>query len=104
MIAYLDTSAVLQVLFRQPGVLESFGHWEKAYSSELMKVEARRVIDRFRLGGGLDDRGVARAHDPGGASSPHRDGEPALARIIHGTPQGITQRSSTIERLGCVLR
>ena len=49
MIVYLDTSVVLRVLFREEGPLETWGTWDEAYSSELLGVEARRVIDRMRL-------------------------------------------------------
>lgn len=63
MIIYLDTSVVLRVLLRQAGALASWDQWSEAYSSEILKVEARRVIDRLRLESFLDDEGVAGAHD-----------------------------------------
>ena len=63
MIVYLDTSIVLRVLLRQDDPLDTWGDWEEAYSSELMGVEARRVIDRMRLELSLDDRGVADAQE-----------------------------------------
>ena len=62
MIVYLDTSVVLRVLFRQEDPLDTWGEWQEAYSSELLGVEARRVIDRMRLELSLDDQGVASAH------------------------------------------
>ncbi len=62
MTVYLDASAVLRVLLRQPKPLASWGRWEAAYSSELLGVEARRVIDRLRLEAALDDDGLADAH------------------------------------------
>jgi predicted nucleic acid-binding protein len=61
MIVYLDTSAALRVLLQQPNPLPNWGKWERAYSSELLGVEARRVIDRLRLESALDDAGVAAA-------------------------------------------
>lgn len=63
MIVYLDTSVVLRVLFRQDDRLETWGEWEEAYSSELMGVEGRRVIDRMRLELSLDDEGVGQAQE-----------------------------------------
>ena len=63
MIVYLDTSTVLRVLLRQPNRLPVWGRWERAYASELLGVEARRVIDRLRLETALDDAGVADVHD-----------------------------------------
>lgn len=62
MIVCLDTSVVLRVILRQPGTLAEFGEWERAYCSELLGVEARRVLDRIRLEGALDDAGLASAH------------------------------------------
>jgi predicted nucleic acid-binding protein len=61
-ILYLDSSVVLRVLLRQPEPLVAWGRWERAYASELVGVEARRVIDRLRLDAQLDDGGVADAH------------------------------------------
>jgi predicted nucleic acid-binding protein len=49
------------VLLRQPEPLAIWGHWERAYASELLHVEACRVIDRLRLEGTLDDDDVAGA-------------------------------------------
>ena len=57
----MDTSIVLRVLFGEPDPLEEWGTWEMGYSSELLRVEARRTIDRLRLGSALDDEGVAEA-------------------------------------------
>lgn len=59
MILYLDTSVVLRILFGEPHPLEEWGAWEIGYSSELLRVEGRRTIDRLRLGAALDDEGVA---------------------------------------------
>ena len=56
---YLDTSVVLRVLLAQPRKLSVWGQWEAAYSSELMSVECRRVIDRLRLEGLFDDEQLA---------------------------------------------
>jgi predicted nucleic acid-binding protein len=58
-IVYLDTSAALRVLLRQPDPLKEWGKWREAYASELLGLEARRAIDRLRLESALDDEGVA---------------------------------------------
>lgn len=63
MIVYLDTSILLRVLLGQRPRLAEWGSWERAYASELAGVEARRVIDRLRLDGALDDDGVAVAQE-----------------------------------------
>lgn len=60
---YLDSSTVLRVLLRQPKPLAIWARWERAYASELLHVEACRVIDRLRLEGVLGDDGVADARE-----------------------------------------
>jgi predicted nucleic acid-binding protein len=62
-IVYLDTSTVLRILFGEPGQLEPWGAWESAYSSELLRVETRRAIDRLRLMTALRDEDVAEAQE-----------------------------------------
>ncbi|MDE0627136.1 MAG: PIN domain-containing protein [Bryobacterales bacterium] len=62
MTIYLDTSAVLRALLADGNPLGVWGKWDRAYSSELMGVEARRAIDRLRLERALDDEGAADAH------------------------------------------
>lgn len=62
MIVYLDTSVVLRVVLGQRAALGGFGDWERAFSSELLGLEARRVLDRLRLEAGLDDEGLATSH------------------------------------------
>lgn len=60
---YLDTSVILRVLLKQEGVIEGWGQWEEAYSSELLSLEARRVIDRLRLEGRFADEAVAELNE-----------------------------------------
>jgi hypothetical protein len=43
------------VVHSQPEPLGKWGKWEAACASELLGVEARRVLDRLRLEGTLDD-------------------------------------------------
>jgi predicted nucleic acid-binding protein len=59
----MDTSTVLRTLFGESGPLEPWGDWESAYSSELLRVEARRAIDRLRLMTALRDEDVAEANE-----------------------------------------
>ena len=49
MIAYLDTSALLRLVFREPGALDDLRACEALVSSELLAVESLRTIDRLRL-------------------------------------------------------
>jgi predicted nucleic acid-binding protein len=60
MIVYVDTSVVLRHLLEQQKALD-WTDWQAAYSNEILRFEARRVIDRLRLGLILDDDGVAQA-------------------------------------------
>ena len=53
MIAYLDTSALLRLVLREPGALEEVRAWKALVSSELLAVESLRTIDRLRLQGDL---------------------------------------------------
>jgi predicted nucleic acid-binding protein len=60
-IAYLDTSALLRLVLREPGALEGLRSCEGLVSSELLAVEALRTLDRLRLQGALSvDEAVAR--------------------------------------------
>ncbi len=61
MIAYLDTSVILRPLLGQGKSLD-LRNYQAAYSSEILGLEARRVLDRLRLEAALDDAGVAEAH------------------------------------------
>jgi predicted nucleic acid-binding protein len=58
MIAYLDASVVLRVLLREARPFSGWGRWERAVSSELLGLEVRRVLDRMRIAGGLDDEAL----------------------------------------------
>ena len=53
MIAYLDTSALLRLVLREPGALEELRSCAGFVSSELLAVESLRTIDRLRLRGAL---------------------------------------------------
>lgn len=59
MTAYVDTSVILRILFREPNPIEVWGKWERAFSSNLWRVEALRAVDRLRLSGDLSDEEVA---------------------------------------------
>jgi predicted nucleic acid-binding protein len=52
-IAYVDTSALLRLVLREPGAVEDLRSCEALVSSELLAVESLRTIDRLRLQGAL---------------------------------------------------
>ncbi len=56
---YLDSSVVLQRLQGKQRVIADWGNWQHAYSSELLRAEVLRSIDRNRLRGALEDDDVA---------------------------------------------
>jgi len=58
-VKYVDTSAVLRLLFGEPEITVPLAAGETAVSSELLEVEAFRAIDRERLLGNLDDSQTA---------------------------------------------
>jgi len=59
MTVYIDTSVILRILFREPNPIEVWGKWDRAFSSNLWRVEALRTVDRLRLSGDLSDEDVA---------------------------------------------
>ncbi len=56
---YVDASAVLRVLFVEPGPSVSLAAGEHVVSSQLVEVEAFRAVDRERLLGNLGDAETA---------------------------------------------
>ena len=52
---YVDASAILRVLFSEPGPSVPLAASERVVSSQLVEVETFRAVDRARLLGDLDD-------------------------------------------------
>lgn len=52
---YVDASAVLRVLFSEPGPSVPLAAGDRVVSSQLVEVETFRAVDRERLLGNLDD-------------------------------------------------
>ena len=52
---YVDASAVLRVLFAEPGPSVPLAERDRVVSSQLVEVETCRAVDRERLVGHLDD-------------------------------------------------
>jgi predicted nucleic acid-binding protein len=57
---YVDASALLRVLFGEPGHAVPLHAGERVVSSHIVEVEAFRAVDRVRLLGQLDDARTAR--------------------------------------------
>ena len=49
MLAYLDSSILLRVLFREASQLSQFADITDAVSSDLLRVECLRTLDRIRI-------------------------------------------------------
>jgi predicted nucleic acid-binding protein len=56
---YVDSSVLLRVALGEPGRLRMWSRITAAVSSELIRLECLRTIDRARLRLGLDDQDVA---------------------------------------------
>lgn len=59
MIAYLDTSALLRLVLREPGAVKELLTADALVSSELLAIESLRTIDRLRLQGALSPEEAA---------------------------------------------
>jgi uncharacterized protein len=60
-VAYLDSSVVLRHILRGESAISQALSCDRVVSSELLEIECRRVIQRCRLQGELDDAGTAEA-------------------------------------------
>lgn len=49
--SYVDSSVILRVLLRQPGVLSKWRSIDEAWCSALVEVECLRTLDRMRVAG-----------------------------------------------------
>jgi len=58
-VKYVDASALLRVLFSEPGLAVPLVAGDRVLASQLIEVEAFRAVDRERLLGGLDDSQTA---------------------------------------------
>ena len=56
---YVDASALLRVLFAEPGSRVPLVSGDRVLSSQLIEVESFRAVDRERLLGSLDDAQTA---------------------------------------------
>jgi predicted nucleic acid-binding protein len=56
---YVDSSVILRVVLGEPGALPAWRRIERAISSQLVRLECLRTIDRARIRLSLDDADVA---------------------------------------------
>jgi len=50
---YIDTSALMRIVLREPGALHELRTHEPLVSSELLALESHRTLDRLRLAGAV---------------------------------------------------
>lgn len=60
MIAYIDSSVLLRLVLGQANALSEWHQIDRAVSSVLVRVEALRTLDRFRLRARISDQELAR--------------------------------------------
>lgn len=58
--AYVDASVVLRLVLGEPDPIDSWRDVERAMSSELVRLECLRTVDRERVLGHLPDEAVVR--------------------------------------------
>jgi predicted nucleic acid-binding protein len=58
-IAYVDSSVLLRILFGQKDALREWSAIARVIGSSLVEVECLRSLDRLRLRGGLPDEALA---------------------------------------------
>lgn len=62
MSVFVDTSVFMRRLLRQPGAFTDWSAWDRVVASDLLRVEARRVLDRLRLQRVFSDAELAELH------------------------------------------
>ena len=63
MVGYLDSSVVLRYILLGDSGIEHVFSLDRIISSELLNIECRRVLHRYRLQNDLDDKGFIEASD-----------------------------------------
>jgi predicted nucleic acid-binding protein len=58
--AYIDSSVLLRVVLGEPAALGSWDRIDQGVSSELIRLECLRTVDRARIQLGLTDEAVSR--------------------------------------------
>ena len=63
MIAYIDSTVVLRIVFSQPGKLAEWKDIVRGVASGLVETECLRTIDRLRLTASLSDEEIAQRRE-----------------------------------------
>ena len=61
MVAYVDTSVLLRHILLGDSSIKHVLAVERIISSELLEIESKRVIHRYRMDGDIDDEGFVQA-------------------------------------------
>jgi len=62
MVGYVDTSVLLRHILLGDASIKHVLACERVISSELLEIESRRVIHRYRIDGEIDDEGFIQAN------------------------------------------
>jgi predicted nucleic acid-binding protein len=62
LIAYVDSSVLLRVIFGEPGQLPQWRKLKEGVASELARVECLRAVDRQRVRSSLSDEEIGLRH------------------------------------------
>jgi hypothetical protein len=62
MVGYVDTSVLLRHILLGDSSIKHVLACERIISSELLEIESRRVIHRYRIDGEIDDEGCVQAN------------------------------------------
>ena len=63
MIAYVDSSVLLRVIFAEPNQLKQWKELRLGVSTEILRTECLRTVDRMRIRLRLEDAEVARRNE-----------------------------------------
>lgn len=102
MIVYLDTSVVLRRLLGEPHPLKSWGVWHEAYTSDLLRLESFRVIDRIRLTNQVNEEEVAQIIQTLQRTLGHISEIPVSDLILRRASQPFAVAVSTLDSLHLV--
>lgn len=61
--AYVDSSVLLRIILNEPNPLKSFRKIVRGVSSEIIRVECLRVIDRLRAIATFSDKEIGALHE-----------------------------------------
>ncbi|MFO0980394.1 MAG: type II toxin-antitoxin system VapC family toxin [Planctomycetota bacterium] len=99
MLAYLDSSVVLRVVFGEPGQLAEFHEIDEGISSEILMLECLRTIDRLRLRVPLSDEEVVLRNQAVFEIAEHLHIVPVVPRVLQRASQPFPTLLGTLDAI-----